>query len=531
MQLKLLDLKNPAYDSDRWGELMALADGGKKFHDRIRKFLPQNAYEPPDLYYERASQAHLHSYSGSITNLYVSWIFAAEFSVKAYEKDNPEPLEDVDGFYHHFSENVGDEITLSKFIRERFRESMITGKSYWLIELPSNEGEAPVTKANYDARKLGHARLSPLAREELVDWDRDSEGALAWALTHTIVESRPTLVQPRGLVTEVWRYFDKDNVTTFTLEWQREDGRPNSDTDVPITETAPHGFSRVPIIELEIPNYLCIGEQVRDAQVEYFRLDNALSWAIRRTCYAVPILKQADDDAAPVMGEGYMLRLGPDDEFTWAAPPSDAFEVIKRARDGKRDEIYRVVHQIQSGLDSNAETAGRSAASKEIDSAATRIMLNAFGGYISQAIEETYQVISEARGEVGYEWSVEGFSGYDVSTASSLIANAMAAKELGIPSETFQKEMSTKAALSLLPETNERVKGLIRTEISDYKFPVVGETENVVIADQVAETAAAAAGDPSKSKQASKIGGSGPAKPPTAKPSSANASAKPPAKK
>lgn len=501
MLLSLLDLRNPEFTPKRWAELFALADGGEKFHALIETFLPRNFNEPPDLYLERASKAAFHSYSGSVTNLYVSWIFAAEFSVKAYQKDATEPMEDLDGFYSRFSENVGDEITLSKFIRERFREAMITSRSYWLCELPSNEGEAPITKANYEARELGHARLTPLSQDELIDWDRDSEDALAWALTHTMTESRPSIMAPRGLVTEVWKYYDKKEVVTFTLQWERDEGRPAAEsTDVLETERAPHGFLRVPIVELEIPKYLCIGEQIRDAQLEYFRMDAGLSWAIHRTCYALPILKQSDDEDLPVIGVGYMLRLGPEDSFEWAAPPSESFEVIKRARDGKRDELYRIVHQIQSGLDSNAETAGRSAASKEIDSSATRIMLNAFGGYISQAIEETYEMISEARAEQGFEWSVEGFSGYDVSTAGSLLDNTLIAKGLGIPSQTFMREITTKAALALLPEVNERIKNQIRTEITEHEFTVTGETEKVAIADTVAETAAAAAEVAAKAK-------------------------------
>ncbi len=402
--------------------------------------------------------------------MYVSWIFAAEFTVKAYKKDSPLPLDDVDGFYGHFTENVGDETTLSKFARERFRECMVTSEAHWLVELPSNEGDAPITKANYEARDLGHARLTQLKREELVDWDHDNEGALAWALTHTKLTSRPNILEPRGLITEVWKYYDKVNVKTYTLTYKGDDKRPDENWDVPETESAPHGFKRVPIVSMKLPKYLCIGEQIRDAQLEYFRLDNALSWAIRRTCYAVPVLHMADDEAAPVMGQGYMLRLGEKDKFDWTAPPSDAFQVIAKSRDDKRDELYRIVHQIQSGLDSNAETAGRSAASKEIDSAATRIMLNAYGGHISQAIEETFELISEARGELDYEWSVEGFSGYDVSTAGAVLENAKAAKELGVPSLTFQREITSKAALALIPEANERVKKLVREEINNSDF-------------------------------------------------------------
>lgn len=501
MKLELLDLRNPAYKADYWDELCALSDGGEKFHCLLRKFLPQNPFEPDDLYRDRLRQAHFVSHTGSIINLYNSWLFAAEFSVKAYQKDSDKPLIDVDNFYGRFQENTGSEQTLSHFMRDRFREAMVSDTSYWLIELPSNEGEAPINKADYEARQLGHARLVPLDRQELVDWDEDSEGQLAWALTHTVTTSRPTLLDPRGVITEIWRLYDKTDVATFTLQYNEKDGRPTSDTEVPMTDMAPHGFKRVPVVDLKIPEYLCIGRQTRDSQLEYFRLDNALSWAIRRTCYAVPVLKTADDEAVPTMGVGYAMQLGVEDSFEWMAPPSEAFEVIRRARDNVRDELYRIVHQMQASLDNNAETVGRSAQSKEIDSAATRIMLNAYGGFISQAIEETYEMISEAREEIDYEWSVEGFSGYDTATANTLIANTLAAKQMGVPSKTFMKEISTKVAMALLPESDQRVKDVIREEISKYNFEVSGETEAVTLAAETPEKKSGADGKAPPSKK------------------------------
>lgn len=499
MKLELLDLRNPAYNAAYWDELYALSDGGQKFHTLLRTFLPQNPFEPDDLYRDRLRQANFRSYTGSIINLYNSWLFAAEFSVKAYQKDSDKPLIDVDNFYGRFQENTGAEQTLSHFMRDRFREAMVSDAAYWLIELPSNEGEAPVNRKDYEARKLGHARLVPLDRKELIDWDEDSEGQMAWALTHTVTTSRPSILDPRGLITETWRLYDKEMVTTFSLQYNEKDGRPTSDTDVPITDQAPHGFKRVPIVDLVIPEYLCIGRQTYDTQLEYFRLDNALSWAIRRTCYAVPVLKTESDENVPTMGVGYAMQLGVNDDFAWAAPPSDAFEVIRRARDNVRDELYRIVHQMQASLDNNAETVGRSAQSKEIDSAATRIMLNAYGGFISQAIEETYEMISEARDEIDYEWSVEGFSGYDTATASTLIANTMSAKEMGVPSKTFMKEISTKVAMALLPESDQRVKDTIREEISAYDFTVSGETEATTLAADAAEAAEEA--PPAKEKR------------------------------
>ncbi len=128
---------------------------------------------------------------------------------------------------------------------------------------------------------------------------------------------------------------------------------------------------------------------------------------------------------------------------------------------------------MAQSVDNNAETVGRSAASKEIDAAATRIMLQAYASYVAKTIEETYETISEARGEGDYEWSVTGFSGYDTATVASLISNAKEARALGIPSEAFHKELSIKVANAMFAGEDMRLKETIRGEIAAADFSKV----------------------------------------------------------
>lgn len=531
--MKLRDILNQThddYDDDRWCELDALAKGGKKFHDHIGTFLPRNPMEPELLYSARKERAKYHSYMGAIINLYVSWLFAASFSVKADSRDSTEPVE-VDKFYGEFQENVSKEQSLSAFIKDRFREAMTQGKANWLVELPPADPESPpADRAEYDARGLGRARLLPIDNCELLNWDIDDEGNYLWCVLKTKYLEQLGPLSPRDVIVEQWRIYDQETVTVYELRYTKSE--PAGDREPSkLGEAKPHGFKRVPIVTLTLPEELCVGEQTYDAQVEHFRHDAALAWAIYRTCYAMPVFHLEDGEKPPTMGVGYGLMLGHNDKVDWLSPPPDSFQTIAANRDAKRDEIFRIVHQMAQGLDNNAETVGRSAESKEIDAAATRIMLNAYGEMVGQAIEETYEIISEARNELDYEWSVEGFSGYDTATAGSLLGNVKAAKDLGIPSETFLKEATTKAALALLPEVDQKTKDAIRQEIKDYKFEVTGQTAEAALQNQALEsqegmqveslksqekTAAASlkakqagppAGNPSKPSQASKTKG------------------------
>ena len=508
MKLATLDTKHPCYDADRWCQLDALAKGGKDFKALIGTFLPQNPVEPDDVYYQRRQQAHYRSYMGSIINLYVSWLFAAKFNVKAYKRDTEEPIQEISAFYGRFQEDIGNETQLASFLEERFRTALTMQQSHWLIQLPSNNGEEPKDAAEYEARGLGNASLTAIERHEVFDFEEDNKGQLNWIILHTCFDVRESWADDRNMTVETWRVYDREYVYTYQLRYKKGERPKDPNFDVPqVGEPAAHGFKRVPIVRMRLPKELTIGEAVFDTQLEHFRLDNALSWLIRRTCYAQPVFNVEDGENPPRMGAGYAIVIGKEDKMGWTSPPTAPFDILQNSVDSKRDEIYRIVHQMAQGVDNNAETVGRSAESKEIDAAATRIMLGAYGELVSAPIEETYEMISEARGEADYEWSVEGFSGYDTATVASLLGNAGLARSLGIPSQTFHKELCTKVALALHPEADQRVKDTIRKEINDATFEVSSTPANAeadALAAKAAFDRAKADAEPIKAKAAMK---------------------------
>lgn len=510
MQLSILDTTHPTYDKKRWHEVCALAKGGKKYKELLTTFLPKNPVEPEDVYAQRRQESHFTAYSAGIINLYTSWLFATSFSVKAYKRDSDEPVKELDPFYGQFQEDVGYETQLSAFMKDRFRHALENQVGCFLIEKPSDNGAPPKNALEYEQRGLGRATLKEIDRHELLDWEEDEHGALQWAVLHTVVEDRSVWTSGRDTILETWRVYDREIVRTFQLRYKKNERPRDPKFEVPeIGEAAPHGFRRVPVVRMQVPYELCIGEQTFDPQLEHFRLENALSWLIRRTCYAQPVFNLEDSEGNPPrMGTGYAIVLGKDDKMGWTSPPVAPFDVLQKKLDSKREDIYRIVHQMAQAVDNNAETVGRSADSKEIDAAATRILLNEYGTHVSKAIEETYEIISEARGDAGYEWSVEGFSGYDTATVASLIANATAARGLGIPSKSFHRELCTKTALALLPEVDQRVKDTIRDEITSADFTVSDKPLEIEKLDLLSAKAeldrAKAEAEPIKAKAAMK---------------------------
>lgn len=480
MRLKLLDAKNPVHETwaGIWDECEALYKGGAWIDQRIHKFLPQNPAEPTDVYGQRTREAAYTSYLGPIVDYFVSWLYSGDFQLKARDVADRKAAESVPtpAGYTEFIADVGGDTSLNQFIRERTTDAMVKQCSHWLIELPAIDAETAgrmqrqeMAKLEYDEAALGVPTLCKIDREQVYDWSLDEHGKLQWVIIHDLHEIRnDPREQNREMVRETWRLYDKTTVETFALEYPKNQRPKDPEFDVPSEGVLIHRFKEIPLISLHVGDGLWIGERTRKAQIEHFRLNSAKSWLIRRTCYAMPIIKSDDPEAGTkTMGAGYALMLSKDDSFEWTSPANTPFDVIQKSIDAQRDEIYRIVHQMAQGLDNNADTVGRSADSKQIDTAATRIMLNAYGSVVRKALEETFEILSDALGDVNIFWSVEGFNGYDTATAGELIANATAAQLLGIPSKTFRKLIKTKAALALIPEANPGQRESIITEVSE----------------------------------------------------------------
>lgn len=479
LTIEQLDVRHPSYDEDFWLDLEALYRGGRVFRDRIERFLPRNPLETADVYEQRKQNASYRSYVGPIIDYYSSWLFSGDFHVRA--KRGPDTI-DTPPEYAEFREDIGGDCDMKEFLKERFTKALIHGRTHWICELSKakeigEQGNWPDSAAAYEAAGLKNANLRAVDACELVDWETDDDGLLAWALVYRKSERRPSIKSVNRIINETWHLYDRENCFVYSIEYDKDE-RPDEKT-VLTPQIYKHGFLQVPLITLALPQGLHIADRVTDPQCAHFRLGSALDWAIKRTCYAMPVFKVEDEERPPVMGAGYYIMIGAKEDMQWSAPPEGHFDVISREVDVQRNDIFRMCHQMALGLDNNAETVGRSADSKEQDNAATRVMLNAFGEIMSEAIEETYEIVSDAFGDVDIYWSIEGFSGYDTATAPEVIANAQQAQLVAIPSKTFAVEMKNKVVKAVLPELSQERKDQIRKEL-ESNVDIAGDMQDIM---------------------------------------------------
>lgn len=468
MKLTQLDAKHPEYDGKHLECLNALYAGGRQFRNKITQFLPQNPQEPDQIYDLRKKEAHYRSYMSTIIDHYTSWLFSGGFVPKATERDTGKDAE-VDSYYSKFIEDCdGKGTDFEDFVRERLRRTLVDRKSHCLLERPSNEGDEPADRLEYIQRGLDGVTLCPVDDIDIWDWETDDYGNLLWFSLHTLTQSRGSISEDRDIITEIWRVYDSRTVQEFVYKYKKGERSRDPNFEVPNATITVHGFDFVPLITIELPEGMWIADKIESAQIEHFRLSAALSWLTRRTCYAMPVFKlENKEEPIPTHGSGYYIAIGANDDFEWAAPPNTPFDTIGKQVENQREEIFRITHQMALGLSNNADTAGRSADSKEFDVDATRVMLTALGQYACIFIEAILDKISRARQENDIKWNIEGFNGFDVATLSQLISTAQQSKLLGIPSKTYHKLLHTKVALASVPDANDHDKASIRAEISD----------------------------------------------------------------
>lgn len=207
--------------------------------------------------------------------------------------------------------------------------------------------------------------------------------------------------------------------------------------------------------------------RLADAQIEHFRSDNILGWAMRRSCFPTAVYKTDDDDKGNLVTsvDGFGIKIGANEEFDWVGAPSDSFKVMSDRVATFKDEIHRLALQMSLAVDNSPGAVMRSGDSKAMDAQATEICLHAYAAVVKATVEEVFELISDARGDVDLTFSIEGMDQFNIIETDSIIASAVSAKALGVNSVIFQKEIQCQVAEALLPNVSESIKKQIREQI------------------------------------------------------------------
>lgn len=474
MDVKTLCVRHPVCDVDTFRRYNALYMGGKTFRDMVAEFLPRQPQDTSEMYSMRLKEACYRSYVGQIVQKYAADLFASHYAIRVTRDAKHVEL---DPYYAATKEDCdGQGTDLTTFFKDRFRQALVTRASYWCVEFPRKSPEdLSLTEDEWKAQGYDRARLRAIDASSVLDWEADDEGCFAWVKTYARSTRRAEPSSPTMIV-DTWTIYYPDRVDVHQIEYDPKK-KPKPTTIVPIVDSYAHGCARVPILAMRLQDGMWLLDAVADAQIEHFRLSCALSWSLKRCAYPLAVLKMNPNGEKPVIGQGLGIMIGTEESFGWAEPSGGSLSQLREEIKAQKDEIYRIAQQVGMSSDSTSSAVARSGLSKMADAEATSACLRDYATVAREAIEATFELISNTRGEYDITFSVEGLSTFNTQDVESIIDAATSAKEAGIEdeSDTFRVESHYRIASLVLPsDTAQDTKDKIREEIRRGKPKSLG---------------------------------------------------------
>jgi hypothetical protein len=471
MKLKMLERTHPQFDRETIERYRLLFEGGRAMRARMSEFLPRHDVEPMELYRRRVRSATYINYAAPVVNTLASWLFTGPFGVRA----NDVEMDDLPTWAGALFERATPMQDIAGFMSRRVAEALVCGRAYWRVE--ASEPPPGITIADWQRQGLDKLQLCPVPAEHVTHWDRDDEGRFRWLVEREECVELPAFDGPEQRVIEwtLWSATEPprkwrvvvDPQHPLTPESEIEEYRDEELTTRP----------GVPFVCLDIPAELWVLNLIADPLVEITRKRNALSWAIDRVCYAMPVLYTSSRKPVNAMGAGYFLQLGADDRLEFPAPPATPFDVIENHIATLKDELYRVVQQMAAGVDNNAAAIGRSGESKAADAAATEIVLRKLGVLVRDAVEQTFNIGAELLGQPE-RFSAYGLDQFNLESVGSLVEVMTGIGVAGVESPTLKRELAKQLAARALPHAPPAVIAQINREIEESTPPSNGEAQS-----------------------------------------------------
>lgn len=484
----MLKVRHPSYDADYWTVCDALYAGGKKLlgnQSLLREIFPPHNSEADRIYQERLKRAWYIPYAGQLIDFLIAGLFTDPIEVTA----EPEP----DAFYKdEFFEDVskpgGEKMTFRAMVRQVLLDAFRHQNAWVLCELPVPTID-PTKASLLDQEKSGDLRAYaiPVDASSVVDWEENDAGELSWALIRDCSAKRPNLMSVRNVILEEYTLYTPDEWTRYSFSYEK-DKPPKDDAGPTDTKSGKLSFGRVPLLRFCLPEGLWAMGKLEPIARAHFNLRNALSWAEYKSLFPVAVQNNgpqnplAEITANPtratdqVVGQGYVKVLGPEDKFQYVGPDTSGYEVAAKDLDKIRDEMHRVLHAMAQSVDNSGAALKRSAASKEVDQAATNVILGEVGQRVREYVVRIMETIAQGRNDTGdRKWQAKGFENFEEMTPEALISQATSLEMISIPSATFQRKYKYQLAKRTLgdeasPEDLDDIEKELEDAITPEQF-------------------------------------------------------------
>ncbi len=432
-----------------------LYSGGAQMKSKASSYLYRRHREPAEVYQERVTRAFYENYMGSIIDWYASTLFRRE-PILTVDDTNRRSSK----YYFEFFEDCDrNGSTITDFLRKRFIDALIFGKSFIALEFPKREASFS-SRLEEETLGVDKGYLTAIHPTDVVNWEYTPEGKLTMLVVRL---QGPKSASPFDFNKQPSRYLIYTETEYFIVEEE-----PVEDQKVRLIEHGPHSCSsesRVPVFDITISDGLWLMNKAAHLQLEHYNKSNALSWSLGMALYATPVV-YSKKDWSTILGESYYIHLDPEDKFGWTEPEGNVYRIAMENLARLQEEIYRTCYlmgQSRSWLSGSAQVSGNS---KRADYQITQEVLRAYGDAVKDTLKRLLQTLIRVRKD-DLRISVSGLDEFEVGEFNEELDEAQKLLNLGIESKTFRKQAFKKLAFKFLADINETTKENIAAEIEE----------------------------------------------------------------
>lgn len=467
MKIELLDILQENYHEESLLEYEALYQGGDFAKAFYKRWLPKKFNEMDDAYKDRVALATYVNHVGSIIDFYASLLFADPPRVEGFQNSD---------YYTKFLSNVdGRGTSWAGFWKDIFVKLVVFGRAFIWVDLPQKTQTASIPSSRAEQEKLGLLDVRLLSYGKEVYYWRDNDyGKLQYMLFRELSVERPSILS-KPETYKTWTYLDDIIIRQWRAKasvGKREDGSVNvtlEGDEASETLSVEHKYGIMPVVRIELPDGLWMAQKLRDPAIAYFRAQNDHDFSLSRAAHATPYFKNMFADKEFKPAAGYGIRLGKDDEAGYLEPSGKSFLYTENNIGIKKDEIYRVIHQMALAADSDASRVRLSGDSKREDWRATEIILVSYGDIILEAMRNTLKIIAITREEADEKFVVKGFEGWNKEDVMKK-AELFLMTDTVVKSETYRKTMAKTIANKALFDQDVNVLDKINSEIDSADY-------------------------------------------------------------
>lgn len=469
---KLLQKRHDECDVEYWREIRALYEGGKALlrnPEVFEKLFPRHAGEPLKIYEERKRRAYYVNHLATVIDQLVAGLACDELKMIPPGGTSATP----DAFYSAYladcSKPGGDRQSFMDLMLDQAKTALLLGRCWTIDDLPVAPADETLD-SEAAQRKAGLLNVysAAIPPECVLDWDEGGDGKLAWVKTCFTTRRQLDPFSAKVTTREEYTFYFPDRWARWVVEYiegSEDKKQPQQEDLVTAAAAAEHSFGRVPVIRLVLPPGVWAGNKIHSLAVEYLNKSCGLSWAEYRSLFAQlyeflgtevagvdsPINEHQSNPnrAEGPRGVGYVQVRGQDDSAEYVSPPADAFahsaESIKRLEEA----MFRITYQIALAEDNSGAVIRRSAESKQLDHAVTKVAVQAIGKRINGHACLVVDTAAVGRGDLKpgeSGWTATGFEGYEAADVGTLIDQSVSLEAVSVPSATYQRARKLRLA-------------------------------------------------------------------------------------